>query len=178
METISASHTIVDLIKGREREGFDLLYKQYAPAILGMSNKLVKNTAIAEDLVQDTFVKVWKNIWQYDQHKAAFSTWVLNIARYTTIDYLRSKQNKQQQKNQGIEISEYLVNEYNVSINEDNIGVRGMIVQLEPKYREVIDLIYFGGYTQEETAEILDIPLGTVKTRARFAIQTLRSIFT
>ncbi len=75
-----------------------MLYKQYAPAILGMSLKLVKNVSAVEDLVQETFVKGWKNIGQYDQQKASFAAWIINIARYTTIDYLRSKLNKQLQK--------------------------------------------------------------------------------
>ena len=176
MEAISPILNIVDLIKHREREAFNLLYKQYAPVILGMSLRLVKNASAAEDLVQETFVKVWKNIGQYDQQKASFSTWLLNIARYTTIDYLRSKQNKQLQKNQQVENSEYLIKDHSVSVNEDIIGIKGLVSKLERKYQDVIDLIYFGGYTQEEAAEILDIPLGTVKTRTRFAIQTLRSL--
>lgn len=176
METISPILNIVDLIKLRDREGFNMLYKQYAPVILGMSLKLVRNTSAAEDLVQETFVKVWKNIGQYDKQKASFSTWLLNIARYTAIDYLRSKQNKQLQKNQQVENYEYLIKGHSVSVNEDFIGIKGLVTKLERKYRDIIDLIYFGGYTQEEAAEILAIPLGTVKTRTRFAIKTLRSL--
>ena len=167
---------IVDQIKLRDRDGFNQLYNQFAHIIFGMSLKLVKNVAVAEDLVQETFVKVWKNIDQYDQQKASFPTWVLNIARYTTIDYLRSKQYKQQQKNQTIDNSEYLTRASSTSLNTDIIGLKSVVAGLDPKYREVIELVYFAGYTQEEAAELLKIPLGTVKTRARFAIQTLRAI--
>ena len=167
---------LVELIKLRDRDGFNQLYNQYAHIVYGMSLKLVKNVAVAEDIVQETFVKVWKNIDQYDQQKASFPTWVLNIARYTTIDYLRSKQYKQQQKNQTVDNSEYLTRAYSSSLNTDILGLKSVVAGLEPKYREVIELVYFAGYTQEEAAELLKIPLGTVKTRARFAIQKLRAI--
>ena len=176
VETISATNNIADLIKLRQREGFELLYIQYAPVIFGMGHKLVKSRDTAEDIVQETFVKVWRNISQFDPQKARFSTWVLNIARYTTIDHLRSKHHRQDQKNRGSYFVEYIDKAFSVTFNQDIIGVKGFVLQLEPKYREVIDLVYFNGYTQEETAHILDIPLGTVKTRMRFAIQTLRSI--
>lgn len=175
VEIVSPTSHFIELIKLRQREGYDYLYNEYAHIIFGMSIKLVKNVSVAEDLVQETFIKVWKNIDQYDAHKASFSTWVLNIARYTTIDYLRSKQYKQQQKNQTVGNSEYSEG-LAVSINLDAMGLRNEVARLEPKYREIIDLIYLGGFTQEEAARHLNIPLGTVKTRTRFALQTLRSI--
>ncbi|MFM9909774.1 MAG: RNA polymerase sigma factor [Chitinophagaceae bacterium] len=175
MKAIANTCEIVELIILRDRKGFNLLYDQFTQMVFGVSNKFVRNKEAAEDLVQETFIKVWKNINQFDPDKASFSTWLLNIARYTAIDYLRSKSYKQQLKNQNLENSEYQYKEPAISYFEERAELRGLIATLEYKYRIVLDLIYFAGYTQEETAQLLNIPLGTVKTRTRFAIQTLRA---
>jgi len=174
-DLVFAKTDLVELIKQRDREGFNLLYRQFAHIIFGMSLKIVRDTGVAEDLVQETFVKVWKNIEQYNPDKAAFSTWLLNIARYSTIDYLRSKQYKQRQKNQNGLDSEYTSAVPSTGFNPELSGIKNLVSKLEPKYRNIIDLIYFQGYTQEEVSRILEIPLGTVKTRTRFALQLLKT---
>ena len=176
MEVIPASIQIADLIRLRSREGFDLLYREYAHVIYGMSIRLVQDESIAEDIVQETFVKAWKNIDQFSANRASFTTWILNIARYTAIDYLRSKQYKQRQRNLTLDNSELPANKSSMGVDADNIGLKNMVAKMEPKYREVIDLIYFSGYTQEEAANILQIPVGTVKTRTRFALGQLRGV--
>ena len=174
-DLVSAKADLVELIKQRDREGFNLLYRQYAHIIFGMSLRIVRDTGVAEDLVQETFVKVWRNIEQYNPDKAAFSTWLLNIARYSTIDYLRSKQHKQRQKNQNGLDSEYTSTVPSAGFNPEISGIKTLVSKLEPKYRDIIDLIYFQGYTQDEVSQILGMPLGTVKTRTRFALQLLKT---
>jgi RNA polymerase sigma-70 factor (ECF subfamily) len=166
----------VELIKQRKRQGFDLLYRQYGHIVFGMSMKMVKDRIIAEDLLQETIIKAWRNIHQFSAQKASFSTWLLNIARYTIIDYLRSKQHKQRQKNQSLDNSEYQEGAAVSHPNADIVGLKNNIARMEPKYREILDLIYFKGYTQDETAQLLGIPLGTVKTRTRFALDQLRKV--
>lgn len=175
MKTIANTFEIVELINLRDRIGFNLLYDQFTPLVFGVCHKFVSNKEAAEDLVQETFIKVWKNISQFDPDKASFSTWLLNIARYTAIDYLRSKSYKQQLKNQNLENSEYQYEVSAICYFEERAELQRLIATLAYKYRIVLNLIYFAGYTQEETAELLNIPLGTVKTRTRFAIQTLRT---
>ncbi len=176
MKPVANTFEIAELINLRDRIGFNLLYDQFTPVVFGVCHKFVSNREAAEDLVQETFIKVWKNISQFDPDKSSFSTWLLNIARYTAIDYLRSKSYKQQLKNQNLENSEYQYEKPAISYLEERAELQGLIETLEYKYRIVLELIYFTGYTQEETAELLNIPLGTVKTRTRFAIQTLRAV--
>ncbi len=166
---------LVELLRQKNREGFNELYEGYSATLYGIICKIVKDTTIAEDILQDSFVKVWKNIDSYSAEKGSFFTWLLNITRYTAIDYLRSKQHKQQIKNQTPTDNEYIQETVYTVTNIDNNNLKVLVAKLEPKYREVIDLIYFWGYTQDEVSKILQIPLGTVKTRARMGLQLLRN---
>jgi RNA polymerase sigma-70 factor, ECF subfamily len=169
------TNELVELLRQRSREGFNELYEGYSATLYGIICKIVKDTAVAEDILQDSFVKVWKNIDNYSAEKGSFFTWLLNITRYTAIDYLRSKQYKQQIKNQTTTDNEYIQETAYTVTNIDNNNLKLLVAKLEPKYREVIDLIYFWGYTQDEVSKILQIPLGTVKTRARMGLQLLRN---
>ena len=166
---------LIDLIKQRNRHGYNLLYQQYAPMLFGVIFKVIKDASTAEDLLQESFIKIWKNIDQFDAGKASFATWLVTIARYTAIDYVRSKAHRQQRKNQQLENFEYDSKTHITLPVAETAGLRTIVSTLEPKYREVIELIYFMGYTQEEAANELDLPLGTLKTRARYALRMLRN---
>jgi RNA polymerase sigma-70 factor, ECF subfamily len=174
-DTGIALPSLIELIKQRDRQGYNLLYEQFSPFLYGLIYKMVKDVPVAEDLLQETFIKIWKNIDQFDAGKASFITWLMSIARYTTIDYLRSKTHRQQQKNQRLENFEYDSKIQTVIPGVETAGLRNIVSALEPKYREVIELLYFKGYTQEEAASELALPLGTLKTRARYALQILRN---
>jgi RNA polymerase sigma-70 factor, ECF subfamily len=168
---------LVNLLRQKNREGFSLLYDRYAPALFGVICKMVKDEQIGEDLLQETFIKVWRNIAQFNAEKGTLFTWLLNISRYTVIDYLRSKAHRQRRLSFFTDVYETNIREHYTEINTDVLGLRSMISKMEPKYREVIDLLYFWGYTQEEVSRLLRIPLGTVKSRARFALVHLRNSF-
>jgi RNA polymerase sigma-70 factor (ECF subfamily) len=126
-------------------------------------------------VLQDTFVKAWRNGSSYDENKGRLFTWLLNIARNTAIDATRSAHFQKSKKTDSLDAIVYSPG--GESINPDTIGVRDMLGQLDDKYRLLIELIYFKGYTQEEAAEETGMPLGTVKTRLRFAISALRKAF-
>jgi RNA polymerase sigma-70 factor, ECF subfamily len=177
MPTTSAITTpdLVGLLQQKSREGFHELYERYSASLYGIICKIVSDTVTAEDILQDVFVKVWKHIDAYSAEKGSFFTWLLNITRYTAIDYLRSKQHKQHLKNQSSTDNEYIQEAVYTMGHSNDSQLRGLVAKLEPKYRQVIDLVYFWGYTQEEVSKILDIPLGTVKTRSRMGLQLLRN---
>ncbi len=170
-----ATHDLVEQLRNKSREGFALLYDNYGPSMYGIICKIVKDDVTAEDVLQETFVKVWKNISSYSEEKGSFFTWLLNITRYTAIDYLRSKQHKQKIKNQNLGDNEYIEGNCYATEEQEFTGLKDIVAKLEPKYREVIDLVYFKGYTQDEVSKILSMPLGTVKTRARMGLQILRN---
>jgi RNA polymerase sigma-70 factor, ECF subfamily len=170
-----STHDLVNQLRNKSREGFAHLYDNYAPTLFGIICKIVRDEVVAEDVLQESFVKVWKNIQHYNEEKGSLFTWLLNITRYTAIDYLRSRQHKQEIKNQNLASNEYTEGMMLVNDEPEYTGLKGIVAKLEPKYREVIDLIYFKGYTQDEVSKILAIPLGTVKTRTRMGLQILRN---
>ena len=161
------------LLKEDAKRGFELIYARYSSALYGILIRIVDDFKIAEDLLQDTFVKIWKNLDHYDDSRGTLFTWMLNIARNTGIDYIRSRQYKRWQQNKTE--NEISTGDYNFINSTDVIGIRQLTLNLEKKYRQIIELLYFKGHTQQEAAQILDIPLGTVKTRTRQALLTLRN---
>ena len=170
---------IVSALKNKQRDAVGIVYDKYSSFLFGLIVKIVHSQEIAEDLLQEVFVKIWKNIDSFDSGKAKFITWIANIARNLAIDKIRSKEYKNQLQNHDIDDFVNIIEDNPASgFNPEHIGVKDMLEKLQPEQKILIDMVYFQGYTQAETAEKLDIPLGTVKTRIRSAISVLRDIFT
>jgi RNA polymerase sigma-70 factor (ECF subfamily) len=148
----------------------------YSKSLFSVINVLVKNREEAEDVLQEVFVKIWKNIDSYHESKGRFYTWILNIARNTSIDKLRSKNFNNSQKNLS---TDNFVNHFEdsskLSEKMDTIGLQEFVKRLKPKCIQIIDLLFFKGYTQQEASDELAIPLGTVKTQNRNCINDLRN---
>lgn len=139
---------------------------------------MVFDEETANDVLQEAFVKIWNNIGQYDAAKGRIYTWMLNIARNTAIDKLRSKGEVMRSKIQtGDEIVNNAQRDRNTEQAIDTIGLRKMVADLRPEYEVIVSMAYFKGFTLDEIAKTLDIPLGTVKTRMRAAMQQLRGVF-
>jgi len=168
---------LVTLIRNRSTEAFKSLYDNYSAALYGVVLKVVEIEEQAQDILQDSFVKIWKNFSSYDASKGRLFTWMLNIARNTAIDSLRSKQGKMDNKIQSIDDSVYQVNaQTNVTTSVDQIGLKDVLKKLKNEHLILIELVYFKGYTQDEISKELNMPLGTVKTRIRTALNQLREI--
>lgn len=151
------------------------LYDAYSGALYGVVIRIVQSPELAQQVLQDTFLKIWRNATGYDASKGRLFTWMVNIARNTAIDATRSAQFQQRKKTDSLDSLVHSPGGH--AIDPEHIGVREIVNRLDEKYRLLIDLIYFQGYTQEEAAEETGIPLGTVKTRLRYAIGELRRLF-
>ncbi len=174
--TIDPNNDIIQLITQRKEEGINLLYDRYAASIYGLVFRIVKQEEEAQTILQDTFLKVWERIDQYRSEKGRFITWIFNIARNASLDMLRSKSYR---NHRAIDVLDENTTQFSASsydIYVDGIGIKEMIRQIDPKYRTIIDLIYFNGYTHAEIAKEKNIPLGTVKSRAKKALQLMRKI--
>ena len=148
----------------------------YSKSLFSVINVLVKNREEAEDVLQDVFVKIWKNIDSYHESKGRFYTWILNIARNTSIDKLRSKNFNNSQKNLSSDnFVNYFEDSSKLADKVDTIGLQEFVKRLKPKCIQIIDLLFFKGYTQQEASDELAIPLGTVKTQNRNCINDLRN---
>lgn len=168
---------LVKLLQERKESSFNYLYDNYSGALYAVIYKVVNDDETANDLLQEVFVKIWNSVESYDPSKGRLYTWMLNIARNRSIDFLRSKAHNKSKQTNSIDDNVYVVDQHNqTNLNTDTIGVREFVSKLKEKHRDIIELVYFKGYTQEETAEELGIPLGTVKTRSRAAIKELREL--
>lgn len=171
-----AESQIVEMLYQNDKRVIAIIYDQYAPSLYGVVMRIVQSEEIAQDVMQDAFVKIWKNGTTYNSSKGTLFTWLLNITRNTAIDKLRSAGYRKRSKNQTID--DFVYNQVSSQgTNPDEIGVKELLNNLDEKYQEVIDLIYFRGFTQKEVSEELNIPLGTVKTRLRIALRELRELF-
>ena len=165
------------LLQRKDQNAFAYLYDNYSGALNSVIIKMVDEPQLAEDILQEAFVKIWNNFLHYDAAKGRLFTWMINITRNLTIDTLRSKGYKKSQK---ISRDENSVSNYQDKSSNadrfDSIGLRKQVANLKPEQKNIIDLAYFGGYTQEEISKEIGIPLGTVKTRMRTAILELRKM--
>jgi len=167
---------LVSLLINRDNQAFAYLYDNYSGALYGIILQILDNTELSNDVLQEVFINIWRKIESYDPSKGRLYTWMLNIARNASIDTLRSKSFQNSQKNQSFPENVDGLSVGTSQLNIDNIGLRKMLEKLKGDQRVLIDLAYFKGYTHEEIADIEGIPLGTVKTRIRTALQQLRNI--
>jgi RNA polymerase sigma-70 factor, ECF subfamily len=173
--------TLVLMVKSKSEKGFNILYDKYCDVFYGILMKFVQRTDVADDLLQDIFFKIWKHIDRFDPQKGTFFTWMLNIARNKAIDYLRGSCHRNQQLHVNNDLFS-LHKEYIGSKDSNNSlvefkDIQSKVHQLDPKYADVIDLIFFYGCTHEQTAQIMNLPLGTIKTRARKGLGILRVLY-
>lgn len=171
-----SSDQLVALLLSRDEKGFNYLYDNYAAALYGIVFRIVQYPEESSEVLQDVFIKIWNSVSGYDQNKGSLYTWMLNIARNSALDKIKSKSYQNDLKNQSlpefVNNSNPLSTEQKHEFNEVEKGVNS----LREEYRIIINKAYFGALTQEEISEELGIPLGTVKTRTRAALSELRII--
>jgi RNA polymerase sigma factor (sigma-70 family) len=164
---------LVEFLKQKNRSVFHYLYLNYSTILYGIINKILKDDHHAEDVLQEVFIKIWTHIDQYNEDKGRLCTWMITIARRTAIDLMRSKRNTA--KNKFLSIDYQSVTRRTINKNIDTIGVSGLVLRLRPRCKAVIDMAYYKGYTINEISLKLNVPEGTVKTRMREGIKSLRA---
>lgn len=167
---------LVEKFQKKDAAAFETLYGMYAENICGVINTIVKNEGRSQEICQDVFVKIWNNASSYNSSKGRFFTWILNIARNAAIDEIRSRSYKNEKKNLSADyfVSVLESKEDDSTTTTDTKGLKKLVQSLKKKCVQIIELLYFRGYTQKEAAEELAIPIGTVKTRNRSCISKLR----
>ncbi|MFD2864558.1 RNA polymerase sigma factor [Mucilaginibacter antarcticus] len=169
---------LVAALQNREKIAVEALYDMYSASLFGVISRIVIDEATAEDLLQETFVKIWHSFSSYSADKGRLFTWMVNIARNLSIDKLRSKDFKNNSKNQELENNVTFIDEQrNTVYKPELMGIKELVQKLKPEQKSILDLVYFKGYTHVEAADELGIPLGTIKTRLRMAIIQLRKNF-
>jgi RNA polymerase sigma-70 factor (ECF subfamily) len=167
--------TSIAQLKAKDKKAFENLYDKYSGALSNIILKIVNKKEVAEDVLQESFIKIWKNIDKFDEEKSTIFTWMLNICKNSSIDALRKQNSRPSIQTDTENVSVDRLN--SVEKNVDLIGVKNSLKYLTPEQSLVIQAVYFTGLTHEEAAKELGIPLGTLKTRIRIAITTLKTIF-
>lgn len=173
-KNITLEEQIVTFLQQKDKKAISLLYKNYSGALFGIIKRTISSEEVANEVLQDVFVKVWKNADKYNAQKGRLFTWLVQITRNASIDTIRSGRYQRGTKTDELDVivSNSLDHSEEADIKDE--GLRNVVNELDPKYRSIIDLVYFQSYTQSEVAKELDIPIGTVKTRVRSAILELR----
>jgi RNA polymerase sigma-70 factor, ECF subfamily len=168
---------LVARLQRRDPQALAELYDRYGKTAYSLVLRVVRDQAIAEDLVQETFLRVWNRVHAIDSEKGAIGPWLLAIARNRAIDYLRSSAGRQRN---AVELDEtdhaplYKEMEAEILISDQARRVKVAMDKLAPNYRTVMELAYFEGLSQTEMAARMGQPLGTIKTWVRTALQSLR----
>lgn len=170
----SREQEIISMLRRNDETAISILYKFYGPNLFGAISSIVKENQLAEEVLQDVFVKIWKNREKFDEQKGRLFTWMINIARRTAIDATKTRVFKD--NNRTSNIGDIVSNNGAFSISDvtTDSGLAKVVDSLDEKYQKIIYYTYYLGYTQREIEKELNIPLGTVKSRTRIAIKMLR----
>ncbi|MBC9909652.1 RNA polymerase sigma factor [Chitinophaga varians] len=164
---------LIAALKLRREEAFSYLYDHYAAALNGVIRNIIPEIHTATDILQDVFVKIWKQIDSYDSSRAGLYTWMFTIARTVAIDYVRSRGWQNSLRNSALTEGNHQLADNNI-LPSDEPGLRKIVHTLKEEHKTVLELAYFQGYTQAEIAGLINIPVNTVKTRIRAAILQLK----
>ncbi len=169
-------------LRARDPHVMSALYDRYGRAAYSLIYRVVRDAGVAEDLVQETFLRVWNRAQSFDQDRGALGPWILTVARNRAIDHLRSsggRMSASATELDRIENPRLFANFEDSAMTLDRARrLQEAFVKLTPAQREVIELAYFEGLSQTEMAARLKQPLGTVKTWVRTALKVLRDQLT
>jgi RNA polymerase sigma-70 factor, ECF subfamily len=175
IDTKDKTALLVERLQNGSEEAFSQIYDMYNGALYGVIHRMVNDDELAQDILQDAFVTIWKKAGLYSPGKGTFFTWMLNVSRNKAIDYLRKINREGTGKNNfQLELS---TESTSSTIPIDQIGLGELVHKLTNEHRIIIEYLYFKGYTQQEASDELGIPLGTIKSRLRAALNVLRTGF-
>jgi RNA polymerase sigma factor (sigma-70 family) len=169
---------LIEGLKNMDGSAMSALYRMYSDSLYRVISTIVVIEEVAQDLLQETFIKIWKSFKQYDPGKGRLYTWMARLARNLSIDYLRSVNYRNYTVSENLsESTQQIDQKFQVSYNPELIGVKDMTNILNEDQRLALDLIYFKGYTHVQAAEELNITVGILRSRLQSSITELRRTF-
>jgi RNA polymerase sigma-70 factor, ECF subfamily len=173
-----ADEEVMQLVQKGDPRAFELLYDRHGGASFSLAYRMVGKQAAAEDVVQEAFLSIWRSRLRYDKTRGSVRTWVLGIVHNRAVDGLR-RSTVQDRGRETLDVVEERHEarertDVEVARREEARSVRGALNTLPDEQRQTIELAYFGGFTQNEIAKLLEEPLGTVKGRMRLGLEKMR----
>lgn len=166
---------IVVLLSQQDKQAIRLIFKYYSAALLNIIIKIVGDKPMSEEVLQQVLMKVWQNSKEYDSSKAGLYSWLVAISRNAALDKRKTRDFKDSQTSKMAAEVVTLENKAGQDNNLEKLMAQQLLEQLPEKYRVLIDMSFFEGYSHQEIADKLEVPIGTVKTRIRAALKHLRS---
>ena len=174
-----ADEELMELVDGGEMRAFEVIFDRHASAGYSLAFRMCRRRALAEDIVQEAFLSLWRSGTSYDRARGSVRSWVLSAVHNRAIDQLRRAGVKTGRDVHDDGITERLpareATDAEVERRDEAGRVRGALGELPADQRQVIELAYFGGLTHSQIAEMLDLPPGTVKGRMRLGLTKMRS---
>ena len=166
----------------RDLEAFRALYDRYGSLVYSTVLRVIRDSQIAEDMVQEIFLRIWRKPDSYLAQRGRFATWLTSVARNRAVDEIRSRNRRFRHETASPEEQERDLPgperddpALTAELSDQRHLILNALAEIPKEQRQIIELAYFGGFTQQEIAERLDQPLGTVKTRIRLGMQKLRT---
>jgi RNA polymerase sigma-70 factor (ECF subfamily) len=173
-----ADEELMQLVSQGDPGAFETVYDRHAGAAFSLAYRIVGNRTTAEDAVQEAFLSIWRSRTRYRPDRGSVRSWVLGIVHNRTIDTIRRNlvHDRRRTTAEGLEETHEARERTDVEVarREEAQTVRAALESLPGEQNRVIDLAYFGGFTHSQIAEMLDMPIGTVKGRARLGLEKLR----
>jgi RNA polymerase sigma-70 factor (ECF subfamily) len=166
------------VVQGGDPRAFEFLYDRHGGAAFSLAYRMVGTRAIAEDIVQEAFLSIWRSKVRYESARGSVRTWVLGIVHHRTIDALRRNlvHERRRASAEGIEERHEAaeLTDVEAARREEAREVRAALLTLPGEQSRVIELAYYGGFTHTQIAEMLEMPVGTVKGRMRLGLEKMR----
>jgi RNA polymerase sigma-70 factor (ECF subfamily) len=173
-----ADEELMRLVRRADSKAFALIYDRHCEAAFGLAYRMVGTRGLAEDVVQEAFLALWRGAGRYDAARGSVRSWILGIVHNRAIDALRRTlvHERRRASDEGLERTVASVERTDAQVisGDDARRVRSALDVLPQDQKRVVELAYFSGYTHTEIAEAIDAPLGTVKGRMRLGLQRMR----
>ena len=172
---------LLDRVSAGDEEAFRTLFRRYAPIALALAQRVCRQDALAEEIVQEAFLAVWRGSARFDPSIGSVRSWVMNMVHRRTVDAIRREESQRRRTELNATVTVSVEDDFAdgvvrlIDLPGEHETVRAAMRDLPDEQRKVIELMYFQGLSQSKVAELLSLPLGTVKSRTLLAMRRLRS---